>query len=117
MQEGLVGCAGDERSDHIRIDDVGKHIALLGKRRMYSRRVSPVFLCAGFEILRISRTHVCAQEVPYEDAFEVRQRADAVRGKVLKPGSGALRKVKRQVLDYEEIVVRSTYSIGETEVF
>jgi hypothetical protein len=36
---------------------------------------------------------------------------------VLKLGSGALRKVKRQVLDYEEIVVRSTYSIGETEVF
>jgi hypothetical protein len=43
MQEGLVGCAGDERSDHIRIDDVGKLIALLGKRQMYSRRVSPVF--------------------------------------------------------------------------
>jgi hypothetical protein len=31
MHEGLVGCARDERSDHIRIDDVGKLIALLEK--------------------------------------------------------------------------------------
>jgi hypothetical protein len=36
---------------------------------------------------------------------------------VLKLGSGALRKVKRQVLDYEEIAVCSAYSIGKVEVF
>jgi hypothetical protein len=42
---------------------------------------------------------------------------DAVCGKVHKLGSGALRKVKRQVLDYEEIAVRSAYSIGKAEVF
>jgi hypothetical protein len=76
-----------------------------------------LFFFAGFEIPKISGAHICAQEVPYEDAFEVRPRVDAVYGKVLKLGSCALRKVKRQVLDYEEIVVRSAYSIRKAEVF
>jgi hypothetical protein len=31
MDEGLVGCARDECSNHVCINDVGKLIALLGK--------------------------------------------------------------------------------------
>jgi hypothetical protein len=49
--------------------------------------------------------HVCALEVPYEDALEVYPRVDAVCGEMLEPCSGAFHKVEWQVLDDEEIVV------------
>ena len=42
---------------------------------------------------------------------------DAIHGEVLEPCSGAFRKVERQVLDDEEIVIRPTCSTGEVEVF
>ena len=69
---------------------------------------------AGFEILGISRAHVGALKVPYEDALEVCPKVDAVRGEMLEPCSGAFCKVERQVLDDEEFVVRPACSTGET---
>ena len=72
---------------------------------------------AGFEILGISRAHVCALNVPYEDALEVCPRVDAVRGEMLEPCSGAFYEVEWQVLDDEEIVVHPAYSTGKSEVF
>jgi hypothetical protein len=74
-------------------------------------------LFAGFEILGISRAHVGALKVPYEDALEVYPQVDVVHGEMLEPCSGAFCKVERQVLDDEGIVVRPAYSIGEVEVF
>ena len=60
---------------------------------------------AGFEVLGVSRVHVCALRVPYKYALELCPRVDAIRGEMLEPCSGAFRKVERQVLDDEEIVV------------
>ena len=42
---------------------------------------------------------------------------DAARGDILEPCSGSFRKVERQVLDDEEVVVRPAYSTSEAEVF
>ena len=72
---------------------------------------------AGFEILGISRAHVGALKVPYEDALEVCPKVDAVRGEMLEPCSGAFREVERQVLDDEEVIIRSTCVTGEAKVF
>jgi hypothetical protein len=74
-------------------------------------------LFESFEILGISRMHAHALKVSYEDTLEVRPRVDVVHGEMLEPCSGAFRKVERQVLDDEEIVICPAYSIGEVEVF
>jgi hypothetical protein len=62
-------------------------------------------LFASFEILGVSRMHVCALEVPYEDALEVYPRVDVVCGEMLEPCSSTFRKVQWQVLDDEEIII------------
>ena len=72
---------------------------------------------AGFEILGISRAHVGALKVPYEDALEVCPKVDAVRGEMLEPCSGAFCKVERQVLDDEEFVVCPACLTSEAAVF
>ena len=72
---------------------------------------------AGFEILGISRAHVCALEVPYENAVEVSPRVDALREEVLEPCSGTFREVEQQVLDDEEVIIRPACSTGEAKVF
>jgi hypothetical protein len=74
-------------------------------------------LFACFEILGISRAHVYALEVPYEDALEVCPRVDAIREEMLEPCSGAFRKVEWQVLDDEEIIVRPSCSTSRAQLF
>jgi hypothetical protein len=71
VDEGLVGCTRDERSDHVHIHDVGKLNALLGKVEDVLTQSFSYFLLAGFEILRVSMAHVRALEIPYEDVLEV----------------------------------------------
>ena len=71
VNECFVGRARDECSDHVRIHDIGKLIALLGKEANVLTQSLSHFLLVGFELSRISRVHVCALKVPYDDALEV----------------------------------------------
>ena len=71
MDECFIGHAKDEQSNHVCIHDIGKLIALFGKVADVLMLILSCFLFAGFEILGISRAHVHALEVPYEDALEV----------------------------------------------
>jgi hypothetical protein len=71
MNECFIGHARDECYDHVRIHDIGKLIALLGKAADVLVLGLSSFLFAGFEILGISRAHVLALKVPYEEALEV----------------------------------------------
>ena len=71
MDECFISHAIDECSDHVRIHDIGKLIALLGKAVDVLAQSLSRFLLAGLEILGISWAHICALKVPYEDALEV----------------------------------------------
>ena len=71
VDECFVGRAKDESSDHVRIHDIGKLSTLLGKAADVLAQSLSHFLFAGFEVLGISRAHVCALKVIYEDALEV----------------------------------------------
>ena len=71
MDECFIGHARDECSDHIRIYDVGKLIALLRKAVDVLTYSFSYFFLASFEIPGISRAHVRALKVPHEDALEV----------------------------------------------
>jgi len=71
MDEYFIGHARDEHADHIRIHDIGKLIALLGKAADVLAQSLSRFLLACLEIPGISLAHICALKVPYEDALEV----------------------------------------------
>ena len=58
----FVGHARDERSNHARVHDIGKLIALLGKAVDVLAQSFSRFLLAGFEILGISRAHVLSMK-------------------------------------------------------
>ena len=58
MDECLMGCARVECSDHVCVHDIG------GSLHSFS-----CLLLAGFEILGISKAHIGALKVPYEDAL------------------------------------------------
>ena len=88
MDECFIGRARDEHPDHIRVHDIKKLIALLGKAVNVLTQSLSCFLLVGLEILGISRAHVCALKIPYEDALEVCPRVDAVHGEMLEPCSG-----------------------------
>ena len=63
----LAGGTGDEFSDDVGVCDVGELGALLGET---PNEVSEGFiglLPAAPEVLGVSRTHICALEVPDED--------------------------------------------------
>jgi hypothetical protein len=74
-------------------------------------------LLAGFEILGISKAHVCAIKFPYEDVLEVCPRVDAICREMLKPCSGASCEVEWQVLDDAEIIIHRACSTGKAKVF
>jgi hypothetical protein len=117
MDECFVGHARDECSDHVCIHDIRKLIALLGEVVDVLAQSLSCFLFAGFEILGISRVHVRALKVPYEDALEVCPQVDVVHREMFEPCSGAFHEVEWLVLDDEDIIVHPAYLTGEVEVF
>jgi len=63
----LAGGADDEGPDDVGVCDVGKLSALLGESPDEVSEGLIGILPAAPEVLGVSRTHVCALEVPDED--------------------------------------------------
>ena len=60
---------------------------------------------------------VCPLEIPDEDPLEVRPVADAVMWKEFEPCSNMFPHANGKVLDDEKVIVHSSGSTGEPEVF
>jgi len=67
MYQLLAGGAGDEGPDDIGVGDVGELGALLGEPSDEVSEGLIRLLPTAPEVLGISRTHICALEVPDED--------------------------------------------------
>jgi len=63
----LAGGAGDEGPDDVEVCDVGELGALLGESPDEVTEGLVRLLSAALEVLGVSRTHVCALEIPDED--------------------------------------------------
>jgi len=63
----LAGGAGDEGSDHIGVRDVGEFGALLGEMPNEVSKGLIRLLPTAPRVLGVSRTHICALEIPDED--------------------------------------------------
>ena len=74
-------------------------------------------LLAALEILGIPRMDIGPLEISGEDPLEIYPVADAVGRKEFEPCSNMLPHADREVLDHEVVIIHSSGSVGEPEVF
>jgi hypothetical protein len=82
--------AGEERSDDIRVGDVGQLGALLRKPPDILSQGFPWLLAAASEVLGVPRVHVRALEVSSESLDQVIPIGDLRRRQMLQPGPGGV---------------------------
>jgi len=71
----------------------------------------------ALEVLGIPRADIRPLEVPDEDPLEVHPVADAVVQEKFKPCSNMLPHADGEVLNDEMVIIHSSGSVGESEVF
>ena len=74
-------------------------------------------LLIALKVPGVSRADVCPLEIPDEDPLEVRPVADAVVWKEFEPCPNMFPHTNGKILDDEVVVIHSSGSIGEPEVF
>ena len=72
---------------------------------------------ATLEVLGIPRTDISPLEVPDEDPLEIRLVTDAVTWEEFEPCSNMLPHADGEVLNDEVVIIHSSGSVGEPEVF
>jgi hypothetical protein len=100
--------AGEERTDDIRVGDVGKLGALLRKSPDILLQGFPWLLAAASEIPGVPRAHVRALEVSSEGFDQVVPVGNLRRRQMLQPGSGGVGEEQGEVADDEVVIVCST---------
>ena len=71
----------------------------------------------ALEVLGVSRADVRPLEIPNEDPLEVSPVADTVVWKELEPCPNMLPYANGKILDNEKVIIHSSGSTGEPEVF
>ena len=74
-------------------------------------------MLAALEVLGIPRTDIRPLEIPDEDPLEIHPVTDAVERKEFEPCSNMLPHVDGEVLDDEVVIIHSSRSADELEVF
>ena len=74
-------------------------------------------MLTALEVPGVPRSNVCPLEIPDEDPLEVRPVADAVVWKEFKPCPNMFPHANGKILDDEIVIIHSSGSIGEPEVF
>ena len=60
---------------------------------------------------------ICPLEIPNEDPLDIRPVVDAVKRKKFEPCSNMVPQVDGEVLNDEMVIIHSSSSVGESEVF
>jgi hypothetical protein len=100
--------AGEDRTDDIRVGNVGKLGALLRKSLDILPQGSPWLLAAASEIPGVPRAHVRALEVSSEGFDQIVPVGNLRMRQMLQPGSGGVGEEQGEVTDDEVAIVRST---------
>jgi hypothetical protein len=104
--------AGEERTDDIRVGDVGQLGALLRKSPDVVLEGFFRLLAAASEISGVPRAHVCALEVAGEGFDQVVPAGDLRWREMLQPGSGGVGEEHGKVADDEVVIIRPTQLEG-----
>ena len=74
-------------------------------------------MLAALEVLGVPRVDIHPLEVPNEDPLEVCPVVDAIVWEEFKPCSNMFPHADREVLNDEVVIIHSTGSVGEPEIF
>jgi len=72
---------------------------------------------AALEVLGVPRADICPLEIPDKDPLEVHQVTDAVVWEEFEPCSNMFPNTYGKVLNDEVVIIHSSGSVGEPEVF
>jgi hypothetical protein len=100
--------AGEERTDDIRVGDVGQLGALIRKSPDVVPEGLSQLLATASEIPGVPRAHVCALEVSGEGFDQVVPVGDLRRRQMLQPSSCSVGEEQGKVADDEVVIVCST---------
>jgi hypothetical protein len=98
--------AGEECPDDVRVGDVGKLGALLGKPPNVLSQGFPWLLAAALENPRVPRAHVRTLEISSKSLDQVVPVRDLRKRQMLQPGLDSVGEEKGEVADDEVVVVR-----------
>ena len=117
MDQGLVGCPGEEGADDIRVDDIREGVASFGEPVDVLLQGLAGLLLAALEVLGVPRADIRPLEVPNEDPLEVRPVVDAVVREEFEPCSNMFPHVDGEILNDEMVVIHPSGLVGEPEIF
>ena len=85
VDQGLVGCPGEECADDVRVDDIREEVASLREPADVIPQGLAGLLLAALEVPGVTRADIRPLEVSDEDPLEIRPVADAVVREEFKP--------------------------------
>ena len=117
VDQGLVVRPREECADDVCVDDIREGVASLEEPADVIPQRLTGLLLAALEVPGVSRADICPLEISNEDPLEVRLVTDAVVWKEFEPCPNMFPHTNGKILDDEVVVIHSSGSTGEPEVF
>ena len=117
MDQGLAGCPRKEGADDVCVDDIRKGVAPLQEHADVIPQGLVGLLLAALEVPEVPRADICPLEIPDEDPLELYPVADAVMQEEFEPCSNMFPHADGEVLNDKVVIIHSSGSAGEPEVF
>ena len=118
MDQGLVGCPGEECADDIHVDDIREGVASLEEPTDVIPQGLAGLLLAALEVLGVTRADIRPLEISDKDPLEVRLVVDAVVREKFKPRPNMLfPHVDGEILNDEMVIIHPSGLAGEPEIF
>jgi len=117
VDQGLAVCPRKECADDVCVDDIREGVASLREPTDVILQGLVGLLLTALEVLGVSWADVRPLEIPNEDPLEVCLVVDAVVWKEFEPCSNMFPHTNGKILDDEIVIIHSSGSTGEPEVF
>ena len=117
MDQGPAGCPEEEHANDIYIDDFRKGVALPQEPMDVIPQGLIGLLLVALEVPGIPRTDIHPLEISNEHPLEIHPVVDAVGWMEFEPCSNMLPHADGEVLLDEVVIIHSSRSVGEPEVF
>ena len=117
MDQGLAVCPREESADDVCVNNIREGVTSLGKPVDVIPQGFAGLLLAALEVPGVSRADVRPLEILDEDPLEVRLVTDTIVWKEFEPCPNMLPYANGKILDDEKVIIHSSGSTGEPEVF
>ena len=114
VDQGLVGCPGEECADDVRVDDIREGVASLREPADVIPQGLAGLLLAALEILGVTRVDVRPLEIPDKAPLEVHPVADAVMRDEFEPRSNMFPHADGEILNDEKVIIHPSSSACES---